>query len=480
MLKRPILLRTVARGVTLRQAAAVRGTDLAALLRDLNKAAGAAAIVAALMLSFGSAQTARGQSAYEQEPISYLTAPSHDPVAKLAARIDRGEVRLDADAATGYLASLLKHLDVPVSSQTLVFSKTSFQRDRISPQSPRALYFNDHTYVGMVRGGEVLELASVDPQLGTVFYTLAQPKGGAKPRPPTLIRQTHNCLQCHGSGMTRDVPGLLLRSVFPDRTGQPALSQGTFLVNHETPLEHRWGGWYVTGTHGGQRHMGNWCVEDEDRAGEELRAGPGSNVTTLTGRFDTAAYLSGNSDIVALMVMEHQAEMHNLLTRANYQTRLALRDEEAMNAALGRPSGERSDTTRVRIKAACEPVLRYMLFADENLLTDPVKGTSTFAADFESRGPRDKLGRSLREFDLDRRLFKYPLSYLIYSEQFDGLPPDAKDYLYRRLWDVLGGRDDDAAFSHLKRSTRRKIVEILRDTKPGLPAYWSGGGESGR
>jgi hypothetical protein len=226
--------------------------------------------------------------------------------------------------------------------------------------------------------------------------------------------------------------------------------------------------------------MGNWCVADETKADDELEAGTGSNVTSLAGRFDAAAYLSGHSDIVALMVMEHQAEMHNLLTRANYQTRLALRDEEAMNAALGRPSGGRSETTRVRIKAACEPVLRYMLFANENLLSDPVKGTSTFAADFERRGPRDALGRSLREFDLKRRLFKYPLSYLIYSEQFDALPPDAKDYLYRRLWDVLGGRDDDAAFGHLKRSTRRKMVEILRETKPGLPAYWSGGDDAGR
>ena len=275
--------------------------------------------------------------------------------------------------------------------------------------------------------------------------------------------------------MTREVPGLLLRSVFPDRAGQPVLSQGTFLVNHETPLENRWGGWYVTGTHGEQRHMGNWCADDEDQAAEALKKGPGSNVTSLAGRFDSASYLSPDSDIVALMVMEHQAEAHNLLTRANYQTRLALRDEAAMNETLGRGSGERTDSTRERIKAACEPLLRYMLFTDERRLTDPVKGSSTFAADFEARGPRDKLGRSLRELDLERRLFKYPLSYLVYSEQFDALPPDARNYLYRRLWDVLNGNDDSGDFEHLKRSTRRKVAEILRETKPGLPAYWAAG-----
>ena len=494
MLKQPLLLRTLARGVTLGQAAAVRGVEAESLLCDLNDAAGlaprdddrpldrpvrltiagrpaAAGAAMALLLAVGLAPAAVGQSLYEGPPINYLTARCDDPVARLAARIERGDAKLEADPKTGYLASLLKHLDIPVSSQTLVFSKTSFQREGISPATPRALYFDDATYVGWVKGGDVLELASVDPRLGTVFYTLAQPKDPAKAKAPRLVRQTHNCLQCHGSGMTRDVPGLLLRSVFPDRAGQPVLSQGTFLVNHETPLENRWGGWYVTGTHGEQRHMGNWCADDEDQAAEALKKGPGSNVTSLEGRFDSASYLSGHSDIVALMVMEHQAEAHNLLTRANYQTRLALRDEAAMNATLGR-TGERTDGTRERIKAACEPLLRYMLFADEQVLSDPVKGSSTFAADFEARGPRDKLGRSLRGLDLERRLFKYPLSYLVYSEQFDALPPDAKDYLYRGLWDVLNSEDEGSEFSHLKRSTRRRIVEILRDTKPGLPAYW--------
>jgi len=494
LLDNPFLRRTLARGVTLGQAADLCGVDAAALLHDLNAAAGlhgrligavpltvrgrpavAPWVATTLVLLVAAAPFAPAQASYEQEPINYLKAPSNDPVARLQARLDKGEAKLDYDPATGYLASLLKHLDIPVSSQTLVFSKTSFQRDRISPATPRALYFDDTTYVGWVRGGDVLELASIDPQLGTVFYTLRQPDDPDTTRAPKLVRQTYNCLQCHGSSMTRDVPGLLLRSVFPDKSGQPLLSQGTFQVNQETPLENRWGGWYVTGTHGNQRHMGNWCAEDEDKAEAALRNGPGSNVTSLAGRFDATPYVSHHSDIVALMVMEHQAEAQNLLTRANYQTRIALRDEAAMNASLGRRTGQRSESTAERIKAACEPLLKYMLFVDEEILTDPVKGSSTFAADFEARGPRDKLGRSLREFDLERRLFKYPLSYLIYSEQFDALPQDARDYVYRRLWDVLNGNDDSGDFSHVKRSTRRRIIEILRDTKPGLPAYWNAG-----
>jgi hypothetical protein len=444
-----------------------------------SRALGAAALAVLLTVTAGAA--ARGQSTYEQEPISYFTAPSRDPVARLQEKLARREATL-APGPAGYLAAVLKELDVPASSQTLVFSKTSFQRDRISPATPRALYFNDDTYVGWVPGGDVLELASTDAQLGTVFYTLAQPKGhsagdgaaaSSGPRPPKFIRQTHNCLQCHGSSMTRDVPGLLLRSVYPDRTGQPVLSAGTFLVNQDSPLAQRWGGWYVTGTHGSQRHMGNCCAADEDSSPEAaFKAGVGANVTILAGRFDSGPYLSGHSDIVALMVMEHQAGMHNLLTRANYQTRIALRDEGAMNAALGRPGGGHSDSTAARVASACEPVLKYMLFAHEAALSDPVKGTSDFRTVFESRGPVDHAGRSLRQFDLNRRLFKYPLSYLIYSAQFDGLPAEAKDYLYRRLWQILNGQDETGDFSHVKRSARRAIIEILRETKKDLPGYW--------
>jgi len=114
-----------------------------------------------------------------------------------------------------------------------------------------------------------------------------------------------------------------------------------------------------------------------------------------------------------------------------------------------------------------------MLFTEEASPRDPVQGTSEFRNDFESRGPRDHLGRSLRQLDLNRRLFKYPLSYLIYSEQFDALPADAKEYLYHRLWDILNGKDETGDFSHIKRSTRRAIVEILRETKKELPTYWA-------
>ena len=408
---------------------------------------------------------ADGQAPYEQDPINYNTAPASDPVARLQQRLQGGEAKLQQDGPQGFLKALLRELDVPVSSQTLVFSKTSFQRDRISPSTPRALYFDNNTYVGWVKGGDVIELASVDPNLGTVFYTLDQRT------PARLVRQSQNCLQCHGSSMTRDVPGLVVRSIFPDSQGQPILSAGTFLTTQESPIRQRWGGWYVTGKHGRQRHMGNVVVKNEADPEGSLDTESGANVLDLSSKFDTSGYLSGHSDIVALMVLEHQAQMHNLLTRANHQTRIALRDAAAMNASLGQPTDHLSDGTRERIKDAGEPVVRYMLFADEAAIGS-IEGSSSFQDEFEARGPKDMVGRSLRELDLKRRLFKYPCSYLIYSEQFDALPAPVNEYVYRRLFDILTGAEDSGTFSHLSRSTRRDILEILRGTKQGLPEYW--------
>jgi hypothetical protein len=417
---------------------------------------------------------AAAQPPYEQDPINYNTANADDPVARLQRRLERGEAKLQNEPQHGYLKALLRELDVPASSQTLVFSKTSFQRDRISPTTPRALYYDDNTYIGWVPGGDLIELASVDPQLGTVFYTLDQRKHTTEttvPAQPRFVRQTHACLQCHGSSMTRDVPGLLVRSIYPDVVGQPVFSAGTSLTTQERPIRERWGGWYVTGGHGRQRHMGNMVVKDEADPEGSLDTDAGANVLDLSSRFDTSPYLSGHSDIVALMVLEHQAQMHNLLTRANHQTRIALRDAAVMNESLGRPADHLSESTQTRIADAGEPVVRYMLFMDEAAIGN-IEGSSTFRQEFEARGPKDSQGRSLRELDLKRRLFKHPCSYLIYSGQFDALPQQVKDYVYRRLFDILTGVNADDAFSHLSGGTRQEILEILRETKPGLPDYW--------
>lgn len=424
-----------------------------------------------LLLAALSAGSAFASSS-EEEPIRYATAPVNDPVARLQKKIDSGEAVLESDRENGYLKAVLKALNAPASSQMLVFSKTSFQRSLISPQTPRAIYFGDDVYIGWVQGSDTMEFTAVDPNLGAIFYTLTTKKN----EPPKFQRHTDNCLQCHESSMTESVPGHIVRSVFSDGDGQPILTAGTFRINHESPLKERWGGWYVTGKHGAQRHMGNVTAADRDHP-EKTDFTAGANATDLKKLFDVSPYLTPHSDIAALMVMEYQTRAHNLITRANYLTRITLRDEQVMNKALNRPADFRSDSTVSRLKNACDPLLKALLFGDEAPITSRIEGTSGFAKDFAAAGPRDKKGRSLRELDLKQRLFRYPCSYLIYSEAFDTLPGDAKDYIYKRLWEILNRKDAKDAFPQLTDADRRAIKEILLATKAGLPDYWNSGDE---
>jgi len=403
---------------------------------------------------------------FETEPINYTKSAPQDRVTQLQGQIDRGQVTLKRSGLPGYLVSVLQQLQIPVSSQVLVFSKTSFQRDYISPRTPRALYFNDDTYVGWVQGGEVLEFSTADPQLGAVFYVLRQ-EPAAKPK---FERQTYECLSCHSSTLTRGVPGHTVRSVFPGRDGQPALAAGTFVTSDESPMEERWGGWYVTGTHGQQRHMGNVTVKDAAQA-ETLDRSTGANATDLRRWFDASPYLTKHSDIVALMVLEHQTSVQNLITRANQETRKALHYEQALNRELGRGPDFRSDSTLSRVRSVGDPLVRGLLFAKEAPLTAPVAGTSGFSREFAARGPWDKQRRSLRDFDLRTRLFKYPCSYLVYSKAFDGLPPLAKEYVYTRLGQVLRGEDTSAEFARLSPADRKAALEILMATKPDFAAF---------
>jgi hypothetical protein len=421
--------------------------------------------VAALSLVLGLAGLARAED-FDRPPINYSTAKADNPVTRLQQRIDAGDVELPFADEFGYLPAVLKELRVPTSSQMLVFSKTSLQRDRISPRTPRALYFTDDIYVGFCRLGEVMEVAVADPQLGNVFYTVTQ-EPAAKPK---FNRQTENCLSCHLSRQ-QGIPALTVRSVYPDREGNPILSGGSFRTDHTSPLKERWGGWYVTGTHGNQSHLGNLILPRRS-VPDDLVNEHGLNVTDLKGRIDTGMYLTPHSDIVALMVLEHQTEMHNRIVAANYQTKLAHRDADVINELDNAPKGRLTEGTARRVDASAEQLVKYLLFAEETRLTEPVMGTSPFAEEFEKRGPFDNQGRSLRQFDLTSRLFKYPCSYEIYSPAFDGLPASVKERAYRRLWDVLTGKETGKDYAHLSVADRQAIKEILIATKPGLPAYW--------
>jgi len=403
---------------------------------------------------------------FRDEPINYLSDRVRDPVAKLQERIDRGRVSLKFEPKQGYLRSVLEFLEVPVSSQTLVFSKTSFQYKKISPSAPRALYFNDNVYVGWVRNGHSLEIASFDPDQGAIFYLLDQQPSNQ----PAFVRATLDCTQCHVAPGTRGVPGVLLRSIYARATGTQAVDTDSFITGQESPLKDRWGGWYVTGSHGRQFHMGNVFVQGSEHP-EQLDRTVGANVWDLSQRFPTAAYLSGHSDIVAHLVLAHQTQMHNLITVANYQTRLAVHSQR--KASTSPPDrADVSEAIRREIAGPVEDVVAYLLFANEAPLGGSIVGSSGFATEFAARGPRDRLGRSLRDFDLSQRIFTYPCSYLIYSEAFDALPEPAKSLVYRRLLDVLSGRDQSARYARLSASDRRAILEIVLATKPGLPDEW--------
>ena len=408
----------------------------------------------------------------DDEAIQYATRPVDDPVTVLQQRIDKGETALKYDGELGYLPSVLQALNVSSTSQVLVFSKTSFQAPLIGPHTPRALYFRDNVAVGFVRTGEVLEFAAVDPKQAIRFYTLDQ-EPVAHPR----FKRRDTCLQCHQSSATLGIPGLMVRSVFPDRNGMPITSAGGFITDHRSPLKDRWGGWYVTGTTGTQVHMGNAVMPDATGAGQPSFEGV-SNVTNLDRFIDTSAYLTPHSDIVALMTLEHQTQMENLIIRAGWEARIAMVQNAAFNKAFGEPETQIRESTAHRIDAAVEELLDYMFFGEETKLTSPIKGTSGFTEYFEKLGPRDSKGRSLRDFDLKTRMFRYPCSFLIYSEAFDSMPQVVKDRLYRRMWEVLSSRDNSPQFAHLSPSDRKAILEILLDTKKDLPAYWREGAKS--
>lgn len=415
----------------------------------------------------GLAVVALGASVAEEPPISYPTASVHDPIAKLQAEINAGKTKLQFDDKHGYLDAVLKYLHIPTSTQTLVFSKTSFQRELIAPWKPRALYFNDDAYIGWVQEGEVLEVASVDKDLGPVFYTLNQQKADK----PQFVRQTDSCLQCHESNMTQNVPGLMMRSVYPDASGMPMFSAGTFRTTDASPFVERWGGWYVTGQHGSQRHMGNLVLRKKDDP-EHLDLDRNANLTDLSSKLDVSPYVAPTSDIVALMVLAHQTQVHNFITACNYDLRLAQRDQQAMNKALGDPVDHVSESMQRRIASACEPLVKAMLFCEEAPLTDKVEGSPAFVRDFTGRGPRDLAGRSLRDFDLDKRLFKYPCSFLIYSDSFKALPAAGKKQIYHRLFEILTGKDTRKEFAHLSADDRKAIHQILAATIPDLPDEW--------
>jgi hypothetical protein len=384
----------------------------------------------------------------EYPEIGYSTTTPRGRLGQLAEQFAAGDLALDYTPGSGYLDSLLAALAIDPSSQVLVFSRTSLQVGLIRPETPRAIYFNDESYVAFIPESPSLEVAGFDPELGPVFYTLAQDPAAV----PAVERELRACLRCHdtysltGGG----VPRFLLGSGYTGTDGELVSHEAWILTSQATPFRNRWGGWYVTGQHGDAVHLGNIVVEraEDLQDLDRLRVG---NVDELGGLLDTSAYLRPTSDIVALMVLEHQVEVQNRISRLRFET-------------LGKETG----ITPENLNNHVEELLRAMLMVDEIDLTAPITGSSGFAEYFEALGPFDSAGRSLRQFDLNTRVFRYPLSYLIYSNAFEALPAVAKDAVLDRLKQILGATPEQDGFMRLSIADRNSIAEILAET---LPAF---------
>jgi hypothetical protein len=391
----------------------------------------------------------------EHPSIEYAQRPTQDRVSALARALADGTVTLTYQEPGGYLRAALDALGVAADSQLLVFSKTGIQRASTSPQTPRALYYDDSVVVGFIPGAQYLEIAAHDPEQGIVFYTIDQ----MSPTQPALTRRT-NCLVCHVSASTREVPGLINRSVFTRGDGSVLPQLGSNDVTHRTPLLQRWGGMYVTGKYlatqyaGRKAHQGNVTV-----AGDPPDPATTSNETFiqwLNSAPETRGYPSAESDIASLMVFDHQVHAINLLTRLNWESRV--------DGAWREMASELAD---------------YLLFVEEAPPPAPLTLRPAFVERFTAAAPQDRLGRSLRELDLEHRLLRYSCSYMIYTKAFERLPTRTKEVVYRRLWAILSGEDGSPKYSHLSAADRRAIVEILRDTKTDLPdAFRSGAARS--
>jgi hypothetical protein len=416
-----------------------------------------AVLVCALARESGSLRAQRGgmfMGSLDDPAIAYATAPLKNAVSDVNAKLRDGAARLAFEGRSGYLKSALAALDIPVESQVLVFSPTSFQRRRINEANPRALFFNDRVALGWVRDGEIIEVAAHDEKEGVVFYTLDQ-----RPVERPEFKRALTCLGCHVAGDTLGVPGLLMFSTTP--SGGPDGTPRSLFTDHRNPIDERWGGWYVTGSSGSNRHRGNEA--------STVGARSAAAMSSVSGLFDRDGYQSMASDIAALLVLSHQTHMTNLLTRAAWEARAA---DPSLHAPFVAAPEEDRRLAQMMNGIAGE-VVDYLLFIDEAPLKSGIRASPGFVQRFAAAGPRDAKGRSLHDLDLSRRLMKYPCSYLIYSSGFDGLPRAAKDPIYRRMWEVLGGAEAAERYrSALSLSDRQAIVEILRATKPDLPDYF--------
>ena len=406
-------------------------------------------VIATLIASAGGASASSAPLSYsdiDAPPHNYRERTPRDRFTRLKDDFESGKIETDRSSEKAFVLSVLRALDIPASSQMLVFSTTSLQLSLISPSNPRALYFNEDVYLGYVPGGRI-EIVSLDPELGGIFYIFDIPRDSRALR----IERSERCMNCHAGEDTGNVPGLVIKSVVPGPAGGSLTAYRIERTGHGIPFEDRFGGWHVTGRHGISNHWGNLTGR--------MKAGELTKIANPPGeRFDFARYPAGTSDILPQLLHEHQAGFVNRVVEASYRARTALHAGKELTPAQ---SAELEEQARV--------VTRYLLFADEAPLPPGgVEGDADYRTDF-LRTRRAAGGVSLKDFDLRTRLFKHRCSYMIYSPVFAGLPGEMKQRIYRRLGEALGG---NAEYAYLPAAEKRAIRDILKATLTDLPRDW--------
>ncbi|MEM9108834.1 MAG: hypothetical protein AAGC72_02320 [Planctomycetota bacterium] len=394
-----------------------------------------------------------------QQP-SHLVNPPDDPRAAIAAALDDGLLGGEG-SNNDKLRSMLEVAGVPEASQVLVFSKTSLQHRLISPSNPRAIYFNDNCYIGYVPGGLVeYGDADPDPAVGSGMFAV-----DLRDEAKAALTVDGSCLACHEGARTNGRAGFLVRSVFPNPDGHVITSAGSTTVGHHTPIEKRWGGWYVTGKSGQSHHRGNQVTIEHPNGDAYIDNAIGSNIEDLSDRFNVKRYLQPTSDIVALMVLEHQVQMHNRLTQGSTVVHEQYERSKSLAQYLEEPFEPSENETLQRVIASnASRIVQQMLYHDEVELTEPIVGSDAFIHQFRANRKEDRRGRSLKDFDLDTRMFRYRCSYMVYSQAFDLMHPLLKEAVLLELKDVLEGNGSHSVYGYLGAGERKAILEILKDT----------------
>ena len=394
---------------------------------------------------------------YSEPPHNYWEGELNDPMSLLLKKVESGETKFDKVLGLPLVEDLLKALKISKDSQILVFSKTSLQRAAVSASNPRAIYFNEDVYLGWMPDGRI-EIASADPEKGFMFFFQRPLKDK---RSPLFIRDKV-CLECHAGSATNFLPGPLGRSVFPDIRGRSLGSVDSYeLIGHNVPISERWGGWYVTGAHPSLKHMGN-SIAYRSSNKKELKLKVMKSKLDSDRIFESSKYPNSDSDIVALLIFDHQVGIHYELVEAAYKARQAIYNSEKLG-------GSNEAELEEAISSITDNLVSHLLMKDETKLSGEVLSLSrdsTFIGNFKNTSKNDSEGRSLRDLDLKNRIFKYPCSYMIYSKSFTALPEILRNSIFKQIRGVLSNKIKVGEYDYISDEKKLELLEILGETIP--------------